>query len=302
MGACVCCWGALALSAQQATPEATLENVRYVPGGQARQVLDVYLPEAEPPYPVVVMFPGSGAGKADANMIDVAAHLVEQGYAAVSVDYRQRLPEALDDATCALAWVAANADTYGFDAGRLATFGVSLGGQLAATLATGDEPELFLEHCPNRLPNRARVKGVIAFAGALGEPDTDLALPSARAFYQTFSAYKLSIIVNSLDRLVRTPPDEWRTSRALTADARTIAQWLPLYWLDAGDPPFLLIHGLSDAVIPPAASERFAERLADAGVDVELVLLPGAEHIFPLTPDVTAALDLFLESAFADDT
>jgi dipeptidyl aminopeptidase/acylaminoacyl peptidase len=48
--------------------------------------------------------------------------------------------------------------------------------------------------------------------------------------------------------------------------------------VDGSEPPFLLIHGLDDSTIEPEQSMHLAETLERAGVEVELLLLPGADH------------------------
>ncbi len=44
-------------------------------------------------------------------------------------------------------------------------------------------------------------------------------------------------------------------------------------------PPVLLVHGMADSVVPAARSQDAAQRLQDAGVDAQLMLLPGLDHI-----------------------
>ncbi len=54
----------------------------------------------------------------------------------------------------------------------------------------------------------------------------------------------------------------------------------PISHVSADDPPFLLIHGDKDAAVPFDQSELFKERLVAAGVDVELIRVPGGTHSF----------------------
>jgi dipeptidyl aminopeptidase/acylaminoacyl peptidase len=78
--------------------------------------------------------------------------------------------------------------------------------------------------------------------------------------------------------LSNVPPSEWLDSSELSEETRMLARSLPLAWLDGSEPPFLLIHGAVDEMVPPGESEAFASRLRAAGVQAELMLLPGAGH------------------------
>ena len=73
----------------------------------------------------------------------------------------------------------------------------------------------------------------------------------------------------------------------------------PLTWLDGSESPFLLIHGMLDTIIPVEDSEQMAAALATTGVSVELLILPEANHFFPLpgnagNADAWRAVDGFL--------
>lgn len=52
----------------------------------------------------------------------------------------------------------------------------------------------------------------------------------------------------------------------------------PIRYVSGDDPPALLIHGLDDALVEPGNSERLAEALADAGVEVTLRLYEDRGH------------------------
>ena len=66
----------------------------------------------------------------------------------------------------------------------------------------------------------------------------------------------------------------------------------PIAHVGAGAPPFLLLHGTDDQFIFPAQSERLHESLVAAGVDADLELFPGANHMWLGSPEAAEqALD-----------
>jgi acetyl esterase/lipase len=48
----------------------------------------------------------------------------------------------------------------------------------------------------------------------------------------------------------------------------------------AGAPPTLIIVGEADHLVPVDGTYRFAERARSAGIDVDLVAVPYADHVF----------------------
>ena len=56
-------------------------------------------------------------------------------------------------------------------------------------------------------------------------------------------------------------------------------------------PPFLIVHGTADSVVPHAQSVLLEKRLTAAGVDARLELVPGAGHAFSGSPDIDALVD-----------
>lgn len=57
----------------------------------------------------------------------------------------------------------------------------------------------------------------------------------------------------------------------------------PVTWIDGDEPPILIMHGEEDDLIPSEDSVQLATLLEEAGVSVELVLLPDAGHLFPVS-------------------
>jgi dipeptidyl aminopeptidase/acylaminoacyl peptidase len=55
----------------------------------------------------------------------------------------------------------------------------------------------------------------------------------------------------------------------------------PLTYIDKNDPPFLIMHGDNDQLVPLGQSTILAKALIDAGVEVTMKTIPGAGHEGP---------------------
>ena len=141
------------LSAQQASssppinrpPWVVYRDLEYGRAGSQLLRLDLYLPlarEGTEHWPVVLWFHGQPGSKYPTP----ARRLVPSGYAVASVEYRSpraaRFPAQLQDAQAALGWIKERGPAYGIDPARVAAWGESAGGHLAALLATVGDSEL----------------------------------------------------------------------------------------------------------------------------------------------------------------
>jgi len=201
------------------------------------------------PHPVTMFFHGGGFALGDLDTHDVTAreHAVGANSVVVSVDYRlapeHPYPAAVDDVWAATRWVAEHADEFGADSSRLAVAGDSAGGNLAAVVAqlardTGG-PELAFQLL--WYPSTMWDTSLPSFTENAHAPVLDNAAMSA--FTRWYAGH-----VDLAD-----PPATLAPGRA--ADLSGLP---PAYVAVAGHDP------LRDDGI------RYAELLADAGVEVEL--------------------------------
>jgi acetyl esterase/lipase len=115
-----------------------IRNLEYARAGGRSLHLDLYLPSGPGLglWPVVLWFHGQPGRKSPTP----ARRLTAAGFAVASVEYRAtrsaRFPAQLRDARAAVRWIRANAARFGLDPGRIAAWGESAGGYLAAMLAT----------------------------------------------------------------------------------------------------------------------------------------------------------------------
>jgi acetyl esterase/lipase len=241
-----------------------LSGVPYaaLPGARPLE-LDLYLPASRAP--VVVFLHGGGwrlGSRHSAGPSFTGSEPFEQlaaaGIAVASIDYRLSgeavWPAQLHDAKAAVRWLRSRADEVGIDPDRIAAWGESAGGHLAALLGlTGSEldGEVGVTGPPST------VSAVVAWY-----PPTDLAtVPADPTDPTTREALLLG---------------------AAPADVPELAaQASPVTHTGPAAPPFLLLHGDADRLVPHDQSVRLAQLLPD----VEFETLPGADHMWLGSPD-----------------
>lgn len=240
-------------------------DIPYAGTDEPRQRLDLLLPrEREGKLPVIVAIHGGGwIGGDKRGVIGRIAPLVATGkYAGVSVGYRLSIqaswPAQIHDCKAAIRWLRANADRYGLDPERIGVIGWSAGGHLAAMLGTtGDTPELDGELGEFR-GQPTRVQCVVDVFG-----------PSDLRIIREEAGDGPGRPGDLVERLLGGPPSE-RQELARSAS--------PIAFVSKEDPPFLIIHGTDDNVVPYRQSVRLRDRLREVGVPVALITVEGAGH------------------------
>ena len=115
-----------------------IKNVFYAGNNDARQTLDIYLPEAES-FKIFIYFHGGGlkGGSKNGYGGKFAEYLTAHGICVVSAEYRMypeaRYPDFIEDAASAVAWVKNNIGSYGKSLG-IYVGGSSAGGYLSMML------------------------------------------------------------------------------------------------------------------------------------------------------------------------
>jgi acetyl esterase/lipase len=267
---------------QSAEPEAidtsSIENkhldVEYA-GPFSAQKLDIYLPnEGEGPFPVIVAIHGGGFMRGDKTGPDIAPMLegVNRGYAVVSVNYRLSgealFPSAISDVKAAIRYVKANAEKYNLNPEKVATWGGSAGGNLAALAGTsGDEDSLNGRHTEN-LEYSSEVQAVVDWYGQID-------------FLKLDEQFAASGITPKLGERGRDEsPESKYIGGNITEKVEEVKKANPTTYITENDPAFFIQHGTADPNVPTQQSIDFAEKLTNVlGEDrVELTLLKDAVH------------------------
>jgi acetyl esterase/lipase len=253
-------------------------------GDHPIQTLDVWRREDLPaqPAPVLIFVPG-GAWVFGTNALQGSAlmsRLAEQGWVCLAINYRvspkNRWPRHITDVKTAIAWARANVDKFGGDRNFVAVAGCSAGGHLAALAGlTPDDPQYQA-----KLPDGAD-SSVDAVVGIYGRYDWEDRSTPERARFVEF-----------LERIV--------VQRSIARHPEVFRDASPIARVHRNAPPFLVIHGSKDSVIPVAQARGFVERLRSVSASlVSYVELPGAGHGFdmldgPRAGSMAHAVSLFL--------
>jgi acetyl esterase/lipase len=249
----------------------THQNIAYA-DASSTQKLDLYLPEGEGPFPVIINIHGGGFKLGDKSMVDQALGqaLLEAGYAIASIDYRlsgeATFPAAVLDAKAAVRFLRANTGTYRLDPDRMAAFGQSAGGNIASMLgASGDVAE-FDDPALGNAGVSSRVQAVINWFGPndFSQMDAQAKAQGCSASDQTHNA------ADSFESLY--------LGVAVPDAPELVQQANPMSYLSPDDPPFLIQKGEQDCTVPVENTKMLADALEAAGLDVQYDLLEGVGH------------------------
>jgi acetyl esterase/lipase len=247
----------VAVAATASTAEAfqIRRNVEYArPGGVALK-LDAYLPFGRGPHPAVVMIHGGRWEVGSKAMCaPQAAAMAAAGIAAFSINHRPapdfKWPAQIHDAKAAVRWVRAHAATLRVDPDRIAAWGHSSGGHLAALLACTDPSDGLEGPVAPGAPSSAVVAAVCV---------------AAPVDFRALSQEK-EPLVQFLGATHRDRPDLYREAS-------------PISYVDPTDAPCLFIHGKHDGRVPPGPPGHMAALMRAAGVDSDYLLIRTTDHL-----------------------
>lgn len=238
-----------------------LRNLTYCITAEGVELqMDVHYPQnLQTPAPLIVYIHGGGwvgGDKAGGIGRDFAPLLLERGYVIAAINYRlspaYQFPAHIQDVQCAIRHLRSNAERYGIAPDRIAALGGSAGGHLAALLGTADENAGWPmgDYREPYAGVSSRVQAVVDFFGP-----TDLVqISSGRSNVEghIFGAADLN-------------------------DPKLLL-FSPLTHVSPDDPPFLILHGDKDAVVPLVHSQLLLEKLQAAGVPARLVIVANGGH------------------------
>jgi len=251
-----------------------IRGVEFARYGNKRLLLDVYMPSAPAvgPRPTLVQIHGGGwiAGSRLEQGIPLLNHMAAHGWVCFNADYRlsprATFPDHLIDVKRAIAWVREHAEEYGADPDFVCITGGSAGGHLIALAAlTDDDPSLQ----PGFEEADTSVAAAVPFYGLYDLTDSEqVQYPELREW--VFERYVLKVAYADA-------PESYEAAS-------------PRHRVHADAPPFLVIHGDRDSLVPVEEARAFVRELRAVSTSpVFYAELAGAEHAFDIGPSVRTA-------------
>ncbi|MGZ8813095.1 MAG: alpha/beta hydrolase, partial [Mycobacterium sp.] len=212
--------------------------------------------------PVLLQVPGGAwaIGMRRPQSYALLSHMAERGWVCLSIDYRvspkNTWPDHIVDVKRALAWIKENIADYGGDPNFVAITGGSAGGHLSSLAA-------LTPNDPQWQPGFEDVDTSVAAAVPIyGRYDWLTATGSGRKEFIGF-----------LQKFVVKKP--FAQNRQTYLDASSIKRLRP------NAPPFFILHGQDDSIIPVGEGREFADALREVSTStVAYAQIPHAQHAF----------------------
>ncbi|WP_379965737.1 prolyl oligopeptidase family serine peptidase [Ectobacillus sp. sgz5001026] len=263
-------------------------NVSYASVSHAEN-LDIYLPNhiGDGPFPVILNIHGGAFryGKKEEELSNLQAAL-NRGYAVVTMNYRlseeSRFPAQIQDVKAAIRFLRANASTYHLNPTKIATWGSSAGGYLAALAGTSGGNQEFEGADLGNANQSSSVQAVVDWFGPIN-------------FLTMDDQFKQSGL-KGIDHNTPNSAESQLLGDTITNIPDLVKKANPETYISKDDPPFFIQHGSHDTVVPVQQSTEFAANLEKViGKDnVMLEVFDGAKHMDPkfrTTTNIEKALD-----------
>jgi acetyl esterase/lipase len=232
--------------------------------------MDLYQPKRMTgPAPAVLYVHGGGwtsGDKSDGAGLLFKGELVRRGYVMAAVNYRlapkYAFPAQIEDVKCAVRYLRANAAKYYIDPKRIGAIGGSAGGHLVALLGTSEKDAGW--DSGENSDQSSRVQAVVDMFG-----------PSDLKLMEAGSSRRYALMIFNASSL----------------DDPLLQTYSPTTYVTPDDPPFLILHGDHDEIVPIEQSQILYDKLKAAGVPVEMVVVKNAGHGFsPVNGDIQPSM------------
>jgi acetyl esterase/lipase len=245
-----------------------LADIRYGEGPGKSNLLDLFEPnKADHARPLIIWIHGGGWSGGDKSGCP-AVTAVNFGFVVASLNYRLSgqapYPAQIQDCKGAIRFLRAHASQYHIDPNKIGVWGASAGGHLVALLGTSAGTSDLEGTVGGNLDQSSRVQAVCDW---FGPTDLTKFADQAQAAGIMKTTPGPALITQLFGGTLQDKKDLFREANPITFIATQ--QKLP---------PFLIMHGDQDKLVPVAQSQMLCDALKSAGASVQLQILPGAGH------------------------
>jgi len=257
-------------------------DIAYVTNGHDRQKLDLYVPSGNGPFPLVIWIHGGAfkmGGKEGVQFDPLPLEYCARGFALASLNYRfsqhALFPAQTQDCKAAVRFLRAHAAQFRLDPGHFGAWGPSAGGHLVTMLGVAGNVKAF--EVGEHLDVSSRVQCVVDYFGPTDflQMDTQR-LPDGQ-------------IHDGADS-----PESELVGGAIQEHKEATRRANPVTYVTPDAPPFLVVHGDCDPLVPFGQSVILVEALRAAGVPVTFYTVKGAGHGQFTDPEVPRLTREFL--------
>jgi acetyl esterase/lipase len=210
--------------------------------------------------------------------------LAELGYVCASLEYRlsteAKFPAQIEDLKCGVRFLRANANQYGIDPARIGAWGPSAGGHLVAVLGLSDD--------------RDELEGDGGWSGASSR------VQAVCDWFGPTDFLQMNRAGSSQDHDAPDSPESELIGAAIQDHPELVARANPITYISAerSIPPFLIVHGQQDPLVPFNQSELLFAALERVGAQVSLYPIAAAGHGGPAfeTPEISNLVQTFFET------
>lgn len=244
-------------------------DVSYIENGDNAQKLDIYYPEKAPeqPLPLIVHIHGGG-WMGGSKFPCPVLHMTTKGYVVASVEYRfsqkAKFPAQIQDCQAAIRWLRGHREKYHINPKHVGVIGGSAGGHLSALVGTAGGKNAF----PKIGSHQDQSDAVQAVCDIFGPKNFTSVVQQAADDPNVRNIFKFNTPSDPYSELIGTKLSDTAKTDAVS----------PIHYLSKDTPPFLILHGTHDALVPYAQSEEFAEAAQEIGIIALLQKFPGSGH------------------------
>lgn len=240
------------------------KEFEYAVSNGRKRKLDFYAPSnANSPVPLIIYIHGGGwIMGSKKNLQPGILKQVNRGFAVASVSYSfapwSKWPTQAMELKAAVRWLRANAEKLNIDSEKFIVWGLSAGGHIASIIATSNGSDK-LEGSLGNLSVSSSVQGAIIWYG----PSELVRLVDDLGVLKLFGKINIAFLYGAFFKKKQT-------------EINQVAN--PSIYINPQTPPFYLMHGTADRIVPINQSNIFYDALKQKGIKVQYKVIPGYVH------------------------